>query len=136
MINKNVTKQESIGRILILLMAIIQGFYGIFAYLDPAAFAVVRGTELAIGDADWARIYASRTLFITLTMGYLLYLRNYKILMVLALFGTIMPITDALLAFQAHAPLKVTIKHIATVIYLLITFLVLQRVVTKDNSNK
>ena len=136
MTDKKVTKQENIGRILILLMAIIQGFYGMFAYLDPAAFAVVRGTELAIGDADWARIYASRTLFITLTMGYLLYLRNYKILMVLALFGTIMPITDALLAFQAHAPLKVTIKHIATVIYLLITFLVLQRVVTKDNSNK
>jgi len=135
MTHKQVTTQENIGRVLVLLMALIQGFYGLFAYIDPAAFAIVRGTELAIGDADWARIYASRTLFIALTMGYLLYFRYYKILMALALFGTIMPITDAILALQAQAPLKVTIKHIATVIYLLITFVVLQRVVTKGSSN-
>jgi len=127
--------QENIGRTLVLLMALIQAFYGFYAYINPADFALVRGTELALVDADWARIYASRTLFIALTMGYLLYFRHYKILMVLALFGTNMPITDALLAFQAQAPLKVTIKHIATVIYLLITFVVLQRVVTKGSSN-
>jgi hypothetical protein len=129
MLNNKVTPLENTGRILVLLMAFIQAFYGIYAYIDPAAFAVIRGTELAVGDADWARIYASRTLFITLTMGYLLYLRSYKILMALALFGIVMPVTDALLAFQAQAPLKVTIKHIVTVIYLLVLFLVLQRVV-------
>ena len=131
MLKKKVSAIENTGRILVLLMAIIQGFYGFYAYIDPAAFAVTRGTELGIGDADWARIYASRTLFITLTLGYLLYLRSYKILMALALFGIIMPMTDAVLAFQAQAPLTVTIKHIATVIYLLITFFVLQRVLTK-----
>jgi hypothetical protein len=54
--------------------------------------------------------------------------------MALALFGIIMPVTDAVLAFQAQAPFKVTIKHIATVIYLLITFFVLQRVLTRDRS--
>jgi hypothetical protein len=134
MLKQKVSAIENAGRILVLLMAIIQGFYSFYAYIDPAAFAATRGTELAIGDADWARIYASRTLFITLTLGYLLYLRSYKILMALALFGIIMPVTDAVLAFQAQAPFKVTIKHIATVIYLLITFFVLQRVLTKDRS--
>ncbi|MFT5756040.1 MAG: hypothetical protein ACI9LM_000752 [Alteromonadaceae bacterium] len=134
MLKQKVSLLENTGRTLVLLMALIQGFYGLFAYIDPAAFALVRGTGLAIGDADWPRIYASRTLFIALTMGYLLYLRSYKILMALALFGIIMPMTDALLAFQAQAPLKVTMKHIATVIYLMVTFLVLQGVIKKEQS--
>jgi hypothetical protein len=60
MLKQKVSAIENAGRILVLLMAIIQGFYGFYAYIDPAAFAATRGTELAIGDAAWARIYASR----------------------------------------------------------------------------
>jgi hypothetical protein len=128
---KKVSAVENTGRILVLLMAIIQGFYGFYAYIDPADFAVTRGTELAIGDADWARVYASRTLFITLTLGYLLYLRSYKTLMALALFGIIMPVTDGILAYQAEVPFNVVFKHIATIAYLVITLFVLKKVVVK-----
>ena len=47
-----------------------------------------------------------------------------------------MPITDALLAYQAHAPLKVVLKHAATVIYLVATFFVLQVAVKKQEKNE
>jgi len=123
---------ERSGYILVLLMALLQGGYAIFAYFDPAAFSVFRGTELLdVGDSDWVKIYASRTLFVALIIGYLLYRRNYKVLAWASLFGAVMPVTDALLAYQAQAPDKVVFKHIATVIYLLVTFLVLQVIVRK-----
>jgi len=113
-------------------MTLLQGFYGVFTYVDPVSFSLIRGTELfSTMDADWVIIYGSRTLFITLILGYLLYVRHFKVLMWAALFGTIMPITDALLALEAQAPLKVVIKHVATVVYLLITCLVLNKVVAQ-----
>jgi heme A synthase len=52
-----------------------------------------------------------------------------------ALFAVVMPITDGLLAYQAHAPLKVILKHIATIIYLLATSAVLQMLVRKQHRN-
>jgi hypothetical protein len=51
-----------------------------------------------------------------------------------ALFGTVMPITDAYLAYEAQAENKVVYKHIATVAYLLITFYLL-KLVAKNNQN-
>jgi hypothetical protein len=52
-----------------------------------------------------------------------------------ALFGTVMPITDGFLAYEAQAPLKVVFKHISTVVFLLVTFFVL-KVAISDQSNK
>ncbi|NQZ80169.1 MAG: DUF4267 domain-containing protein [Colwellia sp.] len=129
MTNKN-TRLEKVGFVLVLLMVLLQGFYGTFAFIEPAMFSTVRGTELFSGiDADWVKIYGSRTIFITLIFGYLLYTRNYIILMWGALFGIIMPITDGLLAYEAQAPFKVVAKHIATIVYLLIIFFVLKKVI-------
>jgi uncharacterized membrane protein len=126
---------ENAARTLVFLMAALQGAYAIFAFIDPIAFSVVRGTELAnVVDADWVQIYASRTLFVSLIIGFLLYLKHYKILVWAALFGTVMPITDAYLAIEAHAENKVVYKHIATVIYLLITSFLLNRVVKANDS--
>jgi hypothetical protein len=131
MTNNN-TKLERIGFILVLLMILLQGFYGTFAYLDPATFSSVRGTELfSEMDIDWVKIYGSRTVFITLVLGYLLYSRNYFILMWCSLFGIVMPITDGILAYGAQAPFKVVVKHVATIVYLLITFFVLKKVIAK-----
>ena len=113
-------------------MALIQGFYAMFSYIDPTAFAVVRGTELfSPMDSDWVRIYGSRTLFITLILGYLLYVRDYSVLMWCALFGTVKPITDGFLAYEAQAPFKVVFKHIATMVFLLVTFFVLKVAISK-----
>ncbi len=126
---------RKIGFVLVLLMALLQGFYGVFAYLDPVAFADVRGTALVSNeDIDWVQIYASRTLFISLIIGVLLYFRAFKVLMWAALFGTVMPLTDGYLAYQAEAPLGVVAKHIATVLYLVITSVVLSKVLKNEKA--
>jgi len=127
---------KKIGFTLVLLMALLQGFYGIFAFIDPITFSTVRGTDLvSTQDIDWIQIYASRTLFVALIIGVLIYSKAYNILMWAALFGVVMPITDGLLAYQAGAALNVVVKHGATVLYLLITFLVLRAIVNKDKGD-
>lgn len=124
---------EKIAIALVFLMALLQGIYAIYAYMDPQAFSLLRGTELLVsGDADWVKIYASRTLFVALIIGYLLILREYKILVWASLFGAVMPVMDGLLAYQAGAENVVVYKHVATAVYLLITFLVLKRVVKHE----
>ncbi len=123
------SRLEKTSWVLVSLMALLQGIYALYAFIDPAAFAGVRGTALLFsGDADWVRIYASRTVFVALIIGYLLYQRHYRILVWAALFGTVMPITDAYLAYEANAANKVVYKHIATVIYLILTSIVLSKV--------
>jgi hypothetical protein len=112
---------------LVFLMALLQVFYAIYAYLDPQAFALLRGTELfASDDGDWVKIYASRTMFVALIIGFLLIIREYKILAWASLFGTVMPATDAFLAYQAGAESVVVYKHVATIFYLLVTFYALK----------
>jgi hypothetical protein len=124
-----ITKLEIVGLVLVALIVLLQGFYGTFAFIDPAKFSAVRGTELfSVMDADWVKIYGSRTIFISLIFDYLLYTRNYIVLMWGALFAVVMPITDGLLAYQAQAPFKVVAKHIVTILYLLIIFFVLKKV--------
>ena len=44
-----------------------------------------------------------------------------------------MPITDGFLAYEAQAPIKVVIKHGATVVYLLVIFFVLRKALTKSS---
>ncbi len=121
------TKHQKIGLALVVIMALIQAFYAVFAYLDPTAFAAVRGTDLFSSlDGDWVKIYGSRTLFIALLLGYLVYARQYAVLMYSALFGLVMPITDAYLAYEAQAAMKVILKHIATAGFLLVTAYILR----------
>jgi hypothetical protein len=123
---------ETTALVLVFLMVALQLAYAVYAYADPAGFSAIRGTELvAAGDTDWVRIYASRTLFVTLIVGYLLYARHFRILSMAALFGIVMPVTDAWLAWQAHAADKVIIKHVATALFLAATFAVLRAVVKR-----
>jgi hypothetical protein len=125
---------ERAGFVLVFLMILLLGFYGTFAFLEPALCSVVRGTErFSDMDRHWVKIYGSRTIFITLIFGYLLYTRNYIVLMWGALFAVVMPITDGLLAFEAQAPFKVIVKHIATIVYLLIIFFVLKKVIANKS---
>lgn len=126
---------KNLGFVLVFLMVLLQGFYAVYAYIDPASFSVLRGTELVVdGDADWVGIYASRTLFIALIVGYLLYLRSYEVLKWLSVFGMVMPITDAALAYQANASMSIVMKHVATVVYLLVTFWVLRNAVREKET--
>lgn len=125
---------KKMGFVLVLLMAVLQGFYGMFAFVDPVTFADVRGTALASNnDIDWIKIYASRTLFVALVVGFLLYLGHYRLLVAVAIFGTVMPITDGWLAFQAGATSDVVIKHVLTFVYLVATAVILHLAVHKDD---
>jgi hypothetical protein len=118
---------EKTGWVLVFLMAALQLVYAVYAYVDPAAFSATRGTALFDpGDSDWVRIYASRTLFVALIVGYLLVARQFRILAYASLFGMVMPVTDALLAWQAAAPTAVVLKHVATAVFLATTFFVLR----------
>ncbi len=117
---------RKIGFWLVLIMALLQGFYAVKAFIDPISFATLRGTLLLeAGDADWVRIYASRTLFVALIVAALLYLEHYVILKWTALLALVMPLSDALLAYFADATNVVLIKHILTMVYLTVTFFVL-----------
>jgi hypothetical protein len=118
---------RKLGFVLVLLMVLLQFAYACFAYLDPGAFAAVRGTELFEGrDSDWVRIYASRTMFVALIIGYLLYRRQFKLLAAASLIGLVMPVTDAWLAHEASAAPAVVAKHVATAVFLLVTCFVLR----------
>lgn len=117
---------KKVAFLLVLLMVLLQAFYGIYAFVEPLAFVDIRGTDLvSAGDTDWVKIYASRTLFIALIIAVLLYFRDYRLLVWAALLGTVMPVTDAWLAYQSGAAASVVIKHVATVCYLAITCVVL-----------
>lgn len=123
------------GIFLVFLMAGLQFAYAVYAYADPAAFSLIRGTELfAAADSDWIQIYASRTLFIALIIGYLLYNKHFAILAVASLLGIVMPVTDAWLAYQASADNKVVLKHVATAVFLIVTFVILSSVVRRGQS--
>lgn len=124
---------EISAKILILLMVLLQAGYAIFAYLKPESFALFRGTELvAVKDVDWIIIYASRTLFISLLVGFLLLKKAYSLLAWASLSGIVMPASDAYLAYQAHAASAVIYKHVGTGIYLLITFFVLRSLIQQQ----
>lgn len=119
-----------VAHVLVVLMVAIQAFYGVYAFVDPVSFSEVRGTALfAVDDSDWVLIYASRTLFVALIIGYLLYVKNYSVLVLAALFGVVMPVTDAALAYEAAAPSKIVLKHLATALYLIVTAIVLKALV-------
>jgi hypothetical protein len=123
------------GIILVFLMAGLQLAYALYAFADPAAFSLIRGTEVvAAGDSDWIKIYASRTLFIALIIGYLLYRKHFSILAVASLLGTVMPVTDAWLAYHASAGDKVVLKHVATALFLVVTYVILRSVVRRGQS--
>jgi hypothetical protein len=126
---------ERIALSLVFVMALLQAVYAIYAYLDPQAFSLLRGTALfASNDGDWIKIYASRTMFVALIIGFLLIIQEYKVLAWASLFGTVMPATDAFLAYLAGAESVVVYKHVATLVYLLITFYVLKLVVKNEQN--
>ena len=117
---------RAVGFWLVLAMALLQMFYSIYAFTSPVEFASYRGSHLAPGgDTDWVRIYASRTLFVAMMLGLLRLLREVSLLKWISLLGIVMPLSDAALAYQSAAPNSIISRHVATVVYLLITFAVL-----------
>jgi len=117
---------RAVGFWLVLAMALLQMFYSIYAFTSPVEFASYRGSRLTPGgDTEWVRIYASRTLFVSMILGLLLLLQEVPVLKWISLLGIVMPLSDAALAYQNAAPISMISRHLATVVYLLVTFAVL-----------
>ena len=75
MTNYQKSRKDEVCRLtgywLVLIMACLQAFYAFQAFVDPVSFASFRGTPLMkVDDADWVRIYVSRTLFVALIVGF------------------------------------------------------------------
>jgi hypothetical protein len=58
-------------------------------------------------------------------LGLLLVLQEVSLLRWISLLGVVMPLSDAVLAYQSAAPNSIISRHLVTVVYLLATFAVL-----------
>lgn len=108
-------------------IALLQGFYAVWAFIDPQAVASYRGGPLA-GDSAvlWVHAYGSRTLFIALVVLLLLRRGNLATLKWVTLLGLVMPVSDAWSAMHSADPEAGIVRHVLTAAYLLLTFAMLQ----------
>ena len=120
-----------IGFWMVAAVALLQGFYGVWAFVDPEALAVYRGASIEMSTENWVHAYGSRTLFVACVVLLLLGRGNFETLKWVALVGIIMPVSDAWTAIQATAPPVVILRHAGTAIFLLITFAMLTRALRK-----
>jgi Domain of unknown function (DUF4267) len=117
---------RSVGIWMAVGIALLQGFYALWAFVDPQAVASYRGGSLE-GDsaALWVYAYGSRTLFIALVVLLLLRYGDLETLKWVTLFGLVMPISDAWSAMYSNDPEAGIVRHILTAAYLFLTFTVL-----------
>jgi hypothetical protein len=116
-------------------IAILQGFYAAWAFVDPQTLAAYRGASIGgPAEAIWAHAYGSRTLFVALVVLLLLRRGDLATLRWAALLGLVMPVSDAWSSIQAAAPHAEIVRHVATAIYLLITFAMLTHALRKTRS--
>lgn len=117
---------RSIANAMAVGIALLQGFYAAWAFVDPQAVAAYRGSSLE-GDAAalWVHTYGSRTLFIALVVLFLLRRGDLPTLKWVTLFGLVMPMSDAWSAMHSADPDAGLVRHILTAVYLLLTFAML-----------
>jgi Domain of unknown function (DUF4267) len=107
-------------------IALLQGFYAAWAFVDPQTMASYRGGPLeGYSAALWVHAYGSRTLFIALVVLLLLRRGELETLKWAILFGLIMPISDAWSAVHSANPDGGIVRHVLTAAYLLLTFAML-----------
>jgi hypothetical protein len=117
---------RSIGIGMVFGIALLQGFYAAWAFVDPQAVASYRGGSLEGDSATlWVHTYGSRTLFISLVVLLLLRRGDLTTLKWVALFGLVMPISDACSGILSADPEVGIARHILTAAYLLVTYTIL-----------
>lgn len=117
---------RSIGIWMAVGIAVLQGFYAAWAFVDPHAVASYRGGSLEGDSATlWVHAYGSRTLFIALVVLLLLRRGDLETLKWVTLFGLVMPISDAWSAMHSVDPEAGIVRHVLTAAYLLLTFAML-----------
>lgn len=120
------TVSRSMGIWMAVGIALLQGFYAGWAFVDPQAVATYRGGALE-GDSVtlWVHAYGSRTLFIALVVLLLLRRGDLVTLKWVTLFGLVMPMSDAWSAMNSADPEIGIVRHVLTAAYLLLTFAML-----------
>jgi hypothetical protein len=104
-------------------MALLQVAYALQAFVDPVALADFRGMSADDpASISWVYAYGTRTLFVALVVMVLLVRRDLATLRWVAVGGVVTPLGDALVALRTEATMAVVLRHVATAIYLLVTF--------------
>jgi hypothetical protein len=103
-------------------------FNAVRSVLNPVEFASYYGLPLANPDNDaFVFVYAIRALFLGLFGLGLLIRKQYGALALYALFGSVMPLGDALLVGVEGGGTAIIIRHLLTAGFLLMTWFFMQR---------
>ena len=121
------------------LVVLLGGFMGVNtvrALFDPVGFASYMGLPLTDpANHGFVHVYALRAAFLSLCVFGLLWLRDIRALVVLALAALVMPIGDAILVASNGAPSLIVIRHAATAVLVAVTAgLLFQRARQEVNS--
>ena len=115
---------------LVLVMVILQAVNVVRVVADPIGFSEYMGIGLdPDGDASFVYVYGLRTTFIVVIAGALVYLRDFRMLCVVATAALVLPIGDAFLALQAEASTATVLRHVLIGLYLGATAFVLSKAV-------
>lgn len=119
---------------LVLVMVILQAVNVVRVVADPVGFSEYMGLGLdQEEDASFVYVYGLRTAFIVIIVGALVYLRDYRMLCVVATAALVLPIGDAFLSLQAEASTAIVLRHTAIAFYLGSTAFVLSKAVRETN---
>jgi len=111
---------------LVAVMVILQMVNVVRVVVDPIGFSQYMGLGLVqSADTSFVYVYGLRTAFIAIIAGVLLYLRDFRMLWVVAAVALILPIGDALLAVRADASTTIVLRHLLIGLYLGATAFVL-----------
>src|SRR5579859_5579216 len=93
----------------------------------PVSFAHSLGLPLAsTADDGFPVVYATRTTVIALLALILALRQEIAILSILVLLATVLPLTDAVVVATHHAGAPTAVKHLASAVYLLATWILLR----------
>ncbi|MEI8145244.1 MAG: DUF4267 domain-containing protein [Alphaproteobacteria bacterium] len=113
-----------------------QAVNAVRAFADPSGFAAFYGTPIIDPrDIAFIYVYALRTSFIAILVAFFLIRQQVEALKWMALAALVMPIGDALLVTLAHGSPLTIARHVATAIYLGVTFLVFRRYLARTTAS-
>lgn len=116
---------RTVGFWLAIPIAVLQAVNAVRTLIDPVGFAAYMGA--AGGDPAWVQIYGLRAAFIALLTGVLLVRQDLNALKWVALCALLMPLGDALIVSGAAADGAIVMRHVATAVFVLVTFVFLAR---------
>ena len=127
---------RSLGFWLAAAIGTFQAVNAVRAILDPSGFAAYFGTPIIDPrDIGFVYVYGLRTGFIAILVALFLVRQQVDALKWMALAALVMPIGDALLVTFAHGSPLTIARHVATAIYLGVTFLALRSYLARTTAS-